>query len=458
MPLNNTKSVIRNPNSQIAIIALGSRGDVQPFVALGLGLRAAGHQVRIAAAADYGPLVEAYGLEFARLGGSIRELMDWGLVYDILDAPSNPLRFGKRMFDALRPLVSRLVADCYKACAGADMLVASTLGVYIAYDVAQEMDVPLYAAHMHPYGPTRAYPQVFFPELPHWVPLRGRYNRLTHWLTEAGFWYFLASGLNEARRETLALPPISRTAMLRRATETTGPTLLAYSPVVAPRPRDWPSHVQVTGYWFVDRAPGWQPPQHLVDFLASGPPPIYVSFGSNLAGRHPDEVTRLMVKALRQAGVRGILSSAWGDLGNIDLPEGVLKVGPMPHDWLFPRVSAVVHHGGAGTTAAALRAGIPSVVVPFFGDQRFWARRVHSLGAAPTPIPRPQLTANRLAQAIRTATCNPAMKQRAVWLGKHLEKENGVARAIEALGLNTPCELRITNYELREAPTVIRNL
>jgi sterol 3beta-glucosyltransferase len=436
VPLTNTKSEIRNPNSQIVIIALGSRGDVQPFVALGLGLRDAGHRVRIAAAADYGPLVEAYGLEFAPLVGSIRELMDRGLVHDMLDAPGNPLRFGRRMFDAVRPFVSRLVADCHKACAGADMVVASTLGVYVAYDVAQEMGIPLYAAHMHPYGATRAYPQVFFPGLPRWVPLRGRYNRLTHWLTEAGFWTFMASGLNLARRESMSLPTVSRTAILRRATETTCLTLLAYSPLIAPRPRDWAANARVTGYWFLDRERAWQPPQELADFLASGPPPVYVSFGSNLAGRDPDGVTRLIVTALRKAGGRGVLSSGWGDLGNIDLPETVLKIGPVPHEWLFPRTSAVVHHGGAGTTAAALRAGVPSVVVPFFGDQRFWASRVHALGAAPAPIPRPRLTADRLADAIRTVVCSPSMRQRAAWLGKHLEKENGVQMAIEALGLS----------------------
>ncbi len=397
---------------------------------------AAGHNVRIAAAADYGPLVEAHGLDFAPLGGSIRELMDRGLVYDILDAPGNPLRFGKRMFDAVRPLVSQLVADCQKACVGADIVVASTLGMYIAYDVAKPLGIPLYAAHMHPYGPTRAYPQVFFPGLPAWVPLQGRYNHLTHGLTEVGFWSFLAAGLNQARREVLSLPPITRTAMLRRAGHTTDPTLLAYSTLVAPRPRDWPGSTRVTGYWFLDRAPGCQPPQQLVDFLASGPPPVYVSFGSNLAGRDPDGVTRLIIDALRRAGVRGLLSSGWGDLGNIDLPDCVLKIEQVPHDWLFPRVSVVVHHGGAGTTAAALRAGVPSVVVPFFGDQRFWAARVHALGAAPAPIPRPQLTADRLAGAIRVTICNPAMTQRAAWLGKRLDKENGVQRAIEALGLH----------------------
>jgi UDP:flavonoid glycosyltransferase YjiC (YdhE family) len=436
VPGTNHKTAIRDLKSRIAIIALGSRGDVQPFVALGLGLRAAGHHVRIAAAADYGPLAEAYGLEFAPLAGSIRELMDRELVYGILDAPGNPLRFGKRMLDAVRPIVSRLVADCHKVCAGADMLIVSTLGVYVGYDVARELGIPFYAAHMHPYGSTRAYPQVFFPSLPGWVPLRGLYNRLTHGLAEAGFWFLLSAALDAARQEVLALPRTPRTAMLRRVGQTTDPTLLAYSPHVAPRPRDWGAHAHVTGYWFLDRPAGWQPLAPLSDFLASGPPPVYLSFGSNLAGRDPDRVTRLLVEALKQAGVRGILSSGWGDLGNIDLPDTVMCIEQVPHNWLFPRMSAVVHHGGAGTTAAALRAGVPSVVVPFFGDQRFWAERLHALGAAPAPLLRPHLTAERLARAIRTAVCNPAMKQRAAWLGERLNNEHGVARAIAALQLD----------------------
>ena len=396
--------------------------------------------MRVAAAADYRSLVQAYGLEFAPLVGSIQELMDWEMVYGILDSPGNPLRFGKRTLEAMKPLVTRLITDCHEACAGADMLVVSTLGVYAAYDIAREMGIPFYAAHMHPYGTTRAYPQVFFPRLPGWVPLRGHYNRLTHRLTEAGFWLLLAGGLNMARREALALQPTSRINMLRRSTETTDPTLLAYSPRIALRPRDWAAHAVVTGYWFLDRPSDWQPPAYLADFLASGPPQVYIGFGSNLAGRDPDDVTRLLVGALRKASMRGILSSGWGDLGNVGLPDTVLKVESVPHDWLFPRMAAVVHHGGAGTTAAALRAGVPSVVVPFFGDQRFWAERAHALGAAPAPLPRSQLTADALAAAIRAAVCTPAMKQRAASLGERLEQENGVDRAIAALPLPLPMQ------------------
>lgn len=420
---------------RITIIALGSRGDVQPFVALALGLELAGHDVRIAAACDYSALVESYSVQFEPLVGYIRDLMDPHLVYDMLDGAANPVHFGRRAFAAISPVLPSLLADVRRASRGAEALIVSTLGVYAAFDIAQEMGIPMYMVHMHPYGPTRAFPNVFFPFLPRWVPLRGTYNLLTHRLVEAAFWQFLAAGLNEGLLRTPGRG-VSRLELLRRAWLSSDPTLLAYSAMIGPPPpRDWGPQAHITGYWFLDRPRNWQPPPDLVAFLEKGPPPVYVSFGSTLAGRDPDKVTRLIVDALKRAGQRGILYSAWGDLGNSDLPPGVLMVEDVPHDWLFPKVAAVVHHGGAGTTAATLRAGVPSVVVPFYGDMRLWAGRLQRLGVAPAPIPRDHLSVERLADAIKEASDNAGMRARARAIGRRLDAEDGVASAIAALGM-----------------------
>src|SRR5262249_31336952 len=191
--------------------------------------------------------------------------------------------------------------------------------------------------------------------------------------------------VNEWRRELLHLPPLSGGPLARQLDDRRLPILYGYSPAVLPKPPDWDERTHVTGYWFLDHLPDWRPPEGLVDFLRVGPPPVSVGFGS-MRSQHPEAVTELVVEALARAGQRGILLTGWGGLRGIDRPERVFTVEAVPHDWLFPQVRAAVHHGGAGTAAAALRAGIPSVVVPFFGDQSFWGRRVAALGAGTKPI------------------------------------------------------------------------
>jgi UDP:flavonoid glycosyltransferase YjiC (YdhE family) len=206
----------------------------------------------------------------------------------------------------------------------------------------------------------------------------------------------------------------------------------AYSTAVVPRPPEWGEWIHVTGYWFLDDSSGWTPPDELVEFLRSGPPPVFVGFGSTPFPR-PRETADLVIRALARAGQRGILVAGGSGLPVGRLGEGVLSTASVPHDWLFSRVSAIVHHGGAGVTGAALRAGLPSVVVPVFADQPFWGQRVFDLGAGPRPIPARKLTEDSLASAIGlTADCE--MRCRAAALGERIRNENGVGRAVEVIG------------------------
>jgi UDP:flavonoid glycosyltransferase YjiC (YdhE family) len=202
------------------------------------------------------------------------------------------------------------------------------------------------------------------------------------------------------------------------------------SPRVFEPPPDWPGHVRTTGYWFLDRPPGWQPPKQLEDFLVAGETPVYVGFGS-MNSRDPQAATQLVCQALERAERRGVLITAVGDLHKAALPAHVFAADSLPHDWLFGHVSAVVHHGGAGTTAAGLRAGRPTVCVPHMGDQYFWARRVRALGAGPAFIPRKHLTVERLARAIQTATTDARIIERARVIGEQIRSEHGVTAAVE---------------------------
>lgn len=438
LDITQLKSAIRDRKSgirKVTLLALGSRGDVQPFVALGLGLRDAGIEVTVAAAEDYRELVEAWGLRFASLVGSIREFMDRQMIYAMLDEPENPLRFIGGMMEVVRPLIKRLVRDVYDACAGVDAVVVSTLGYYAGYDVAEALDVPMVVVHLHPNVPTKAYPHVFLPALK-WLPrwLESRYHLIGHTATEAAYWGFVLPPLNDARREVLGKGSLGPADIMGRIKEPIRPVLHAYSPLLTRTPADWGRDVYVTGYWFLDEPPGWQPDEGLAAFLQSGEKPVYVGFGSNLVGRDPDGVSMMIVQALEKTKQRAVILAGWGDLGNIDLPDSVYRVESVPHSWLFPHMKAIVTHCGAGTTGAALRAGVPIVPVPFFGDQLFWAARTAQLGVSTKPLPRRNLTEAGLAARIQQALDDAEMQRKSAMLGQRIQAEQGVANAIQALG------------------------
>jgi sterol 3beta-glucosyltransferase len=296
--------------------------------------------------------------------------------------------------------------------------------------VAEKLRIPAIMSLPLPfYTPTSEFPVPFFAD----IRLGAWFNRFSYRLMG------LSSGMyggtvNDFRRKTLDLPPIARFSdLLRRGDGRPVPILYPYSPQVLPIPRDFPPHVHVTGYWFLDQAAGWQPALELTQFLAAGPPPVYIGFGS-MGARQAEKRTRIVLDALGKSGQRGVLVRGWGGLKADDLPQNVLMVDTVPHDWLFPRVAAVVHHGGAGTTAAGLRAGRPTIICPFIADQPFWGKLVYQRGVGPAPIPQGRLTVDGLAAAIRTAVRDQTMIRRAAELGEKIRAEDGVARAVEIIG------------------------
>jgi sterol 3beta-glucosyltransferase len=210
------------------------------------------------------------------------------------------------------------------------------------------------------------------------------------------------------------------------------PVLHGHSRFVWPRPDDWPLTAHVTGYWFLDHPEGWQPPSELNAFLEAGEAPVYVGFGS-MAGRNPKRMAEIVAGALQKANVRGIIATGWGGLEASNLPDTILKIASIPHDWLFPRVAAVVHHGGAGTTAARLRAGRPTVICPYLVDQPYWGARVHALGAGCKLIPQKKLTVEKLAGAIREVLTSQTIQQNAQKIGKNIREEDGIANALAAI-------------------------
>ena len=411
---------------RITCIALGSRGDVQPYIALGVGLRRAGHAVTIATHDEFAALAAAHGLGHHAMGGDPRTLVGSETGHLMLQSGKNPLRFLRLFAEIVRPIFRTFAEESLAVIRQSDGIVLSNVGVF-AHRLAQP-DRPSCRVALQPYTPTRAFASAFFPDYPAWLPVgRGAYNYASHQAFGQLFWHFFGRPMREIQRE-MGLPLPTPAQARRLLSATPAPVCFAYSPALLPRPADWPPHEQVTGYLYLDPEPDWQPPAHLTDFLAAGPAPVYIGFGS-MANRDPEAAAALVMAAVRQSGQRGVLFAGWGGLRQTDVSDDILLIDAVPHSWLFPRMAAVVHHGGAGTTGAGLRAGVPSILVPHFADQPFWGRRVHAAGVGPAPIPRAHLTAPRLAEAIRQAVSDPAMRARAAALGARIQAEDGVGTA-----------------------------
>jgi sterol 3beta-glucosyltransferase len=395
----------------IRLLALGTRGDVQPYIALGLGLQRAGFAVSLGTTANFKSFVEESGLS---------------VVTSDVDMQAVIKRAGSRR-KAKWELLRVTLDETVKLSQGADLLIYSGAALFSAPHAADKLGIPAIPALVQPaIHPTTAFPSVGMPALS-WG---GWYNRFTYGFVDWLTWTFTKGRINQWRQEVLGLPPATESAM-KRVREGRAPTLFGFSPSVLPKPPEWGDKVHVTGYWFLPEST-WTPSADLAKFLDSGSPPVYIGFGS-MTSRDPAQTAQIVLDAVRQAGVRAVLASGWGGLSAATVPDNVLLLESAPHDWLFPNMAAVVHHGGAGTTAAGLRAGVPTVIIPFGGDQPFWGHHVQRLGVGPAPIPQKGLSADNLAQAIRTAVSDSTLRDRAAALGTKIRAEDGVTNAVSAV-------------------------
>ncbi len=410
----------------ITLLSYGSRGDVQPYVALARALRHIGHRARLVGPPDFAQLAQDYGVEFWPAGEDLQARLNSSRLL-ARTSSANPIRLLRLLRDELRSVIDQAARDTWAACQGAELLIG--VGPSSA-SAAEKLGVPFVEVALQPVTPTRAFPS---PVAPPQLRLGGAGNWLTHVVFERAFWQVFRGNTNHMRTKVLELPAYPSGDPMRHIRKHGLLRLYAYSPHVVPRPDDWPAHHKVTGYWFLPPAADWQPPPELSAFLDAGPPPVYIGFGSMIA-RNAQKMTVLVTEALARSGQRGVLAGGWGALdGAVEQSEQVLFVNSVPHHWLFPRMAAIVHHGGAGTTGAALRSGVPSIVVPFGFDQAFWGHRVATLGAGPQPLARARLTAAGLAEAITQAVGSAPMRERAALLGAQIQAEQGTARAIDQI-------------------------
>lgn len=418
---------------RFTVLTVGSTGDVLPLIALGLGLKSAGHSVRIASHASFEDIASRNGLDFACMEGDPKQIVqrDSGNVW--INRGTNAFDFARGLRRIGAPMFEQLTKECLGACRGSEALVTSFLGYFIAYNVSERLGIPLILAFLQPTSPSRMYPGILFPEWPFRAPsLAGVYNRTTHWLSGHILWQLFRKPINRTRGDILGLPPLPLGAPFLTPSQSRIPTICGFSPTVFPRPSDWGENVHITGYWKLNPEPSWLPRRDLIAFLEAGPPPIYFGFGSMHLANH-QHASAMIREALRRVKQRGIFLTGWGAPPQQEVTQELYQTEWIPHEWLFPRMAAVVHHGGAGTTGAGLSAGVPNIITPFFADQPFWGRRVHELGAGPPPIPFRKLSADRLADAISLAIGDSDLRQRVAEIAKRIRMEDGVAGATNVI-------------------------
>ncbi|GFF59046.1 sterol 3-beta-glucosyltransferase [Aspergillus udagawae] len=439
----------------IVIHVIGSRGDIQPFLVIGKSLTAYGHRVRLATHLAFRDMVEESGLEFFNIGGNPQELMMFMVKNAGLLPGFETIRSGA--IQQHRRDMGDIISGCWRSCVetgdgtqgheapsdsatdGADHLTAPFVADAIVANppslahihCAEKLGIPLTIMFTMPWSPTQAFP--------HPLASIRRYstkptvaNFISYAVVDLLIWQGLGDIINRFRRKTLGLDILDTPQALTLAHRLHVPHAYLWSPALLPKPRDWSSDIDVCGFTFLSSASNYTPPEDLLAFLRAGSPPVYVGFGS-IVVEDPQKLSLIVFEAIQKTGQRAIISKGWGGLGasEVDVPENIFLLDSCPHDWLFRHVSCVVHHGGAGTTAAGLKLGCPTVIVPFFGDQPFWGSIVARRGVGPSPIPYRELTADRLADAILVAL-EPSSRQKAHEISEVIQQESGTNAAVSS--------------------------
>ncbi|TPX09825.1 uncharacterized protein E0L32_009016 [Thyridium curvatum] len=438
------------PRLNIVIMVIGSRGDAQPFLKIGKVLKEQyGHRVRIATHPAFREFVEKdSGLDFFSVGGDPSELMAFmvknpGMIPTLETVKAGDI--GRR-----RAAMAEMFEGFWRACVNAtddekdthnlkmmgekdpfiaDAIIANPPS-FAHIHCAEALGIPLHLMFTFPYTPTQAFPHPLASIKKSNVD-PGYTNFISYPLVEMMVWQGLGDLVNEFREKTLGLDPVSTLWAPGATYRLHVPFTYMWSPGLVPKPEDWGSEIDVSGFVFLDLASTFEPPSDLEKFLAAGETPIYIGFGSIVVD-DADRFTEMIFEAVEMAGVRALVSKGWGGLGGENVPENIFMLENTPHDWLFPKVKACVIHGGAGTTAIALKCGKPTMVVPFFGDQHFWGSMISNAGAGPEPIPYKQLTAETLAEGIEYCLSDEA-KEAAEGIAHDIEEEgDGAENACKA--------------------------
>lgn len=420
---------------RIAIATIGTQGDVQPYVSLAMALKARGYSVVVGASADFEDMVRSRDLEFASLGDSIQAFLNQSRFENAMS--QSLLINGPALLRQGQEIVDTAARKSWTMAQGADAIILN-MNTSFGIDIAEALDIPAIMVALQPLNTTSE-----FPLCSYYGPDLGKaFNRLSHAATSVQQAYYDLPR-NRLRRELMGLEPRKKGGFFKDSDGKNLTTLYPYSPLVSPRPRDWPKSAIVTGYWQLADNSGWKPSARFKRFLDAGEKPIYVGFGSMPFGAERN--TQILKQAAAAWGGRIVVARGWGGINPDDLPDSIYAFERAPHDKLFQHVAGVIHHGGAGTTSAGLHAGLPTFIVPQTVDQPYWGRRVHELGCGPAPVRLRKLTAEILAEALHDLSTYKPYSENAQALGRKLAAEDGPAKAIKHI------ERVMMNYAPRTA-------
>ncbi len=407
---------------RITLLTYGTRGDVQPFAALSKGLQSAGHTIRLAAPHRFADLASQDGIPFASLPGDPEELSRR------LNDAAGPYAMIQSAADYIFSIAGEVARAAFASCDDAELIVHSYLFTTGAHSLARAKGIPDLSVQLMPlFAPTRAFPCPALPELP-----AGTLSYFSHWLMTWVFWHVGNFGYGTLRGRYPDVAGMRLHWPFDAHEPNPTPLVFAYSPMVVPRPNDWAApYIHVPGYLFLDAPVSYEPPVTLTKFLQAGEAPVCVTFGS-MVNREARRVHEIVLDVLHRTGRRGIILRGWSGTGPERADENLLYLDATPFDRLFPHCKIIIHHGGAGTTAAALRAGVPSVVVPHAADQSFWGRRLASLGTGPDPVRVRNLSVEKLAAALKQAE-KPGLQQRAREIGRLIRAEDGVGECVRLI-------------------------
>ena len=418
---------------KITILTIGTSGDVHPFIALGVGLLAAGFEVTIASNGEFKVLVEDYGLSFFPIVGSVTTSMQAAEVKKSIEAGGKNREFFNSLIDEAAPLLEQALLEFKEVCQDTEVVIASALTLHLAHYLTDYFELPLIFCSVNPAGPTAEFHHILAdppvgPKLVH-----SAYNKTTHKILTEIIWRYVRAELEPAWNKLMPTIKFPQLDPLAKAFEKKLPLILmAYSPSILPKPKDWSILQHVTGYWRLPSIEKYSPDQELIDFVENGEAPIYAGFGS-MANPSDTMLSTIVIPAIKALQQRAVILDDGTDLSAYENDKDIFIIKRADFNWLFPKMKAVIHHGGVGTTGIGIRDGIPTLIVSFIPDQRFWGWQLAQIGAMPKPIPKKSLNYQLFYDSLNDLINNIDYKNKTLELSVTMKQEDGVKTAVEAI-------------------------
>jgi len=411
---------------KIIILTSGSRGDVQPYIALAKGIQNKGYNVKLVANSNFKDFVEDNNIKFCPVNLDIKELVESEEGIKLIES-RNVVNFLLKFLDLFKKSLVQFFDEILEYCNDSDLIIHSPTAFVASY-IAVKMNIPSIGAYLQPFSKTKEFPNFAFPQNISYLPF---YNELSHYLFDFLSWQMIRPSVNYITNQRLKIGKLPFFFISSKFQEKNNfPIIYGYSSHIIPKPKDWRESLNITGYWFLENN-NYIPPKELENFLNTDKKIIYIGFGS-MSNRNSEEVAKIIENTINKLNIKAVVLSGWKGINKIE-NENIYMTDYIDHNWLFPKISACVHHSGAGTTSACLKSATPQIPIPFFADQPFWANRVYSLGLASKPIKRKNLNEENLFFSVKSILEDKEISKRAKEISKKISQENGIENALKSI-------------------------